>query len=358
MSRRTNQKGTALLAVLWLTAALSMIALSIADTVRSEIERGIGQQESLRAYYLARGAVEESLFRLRSATTTGMSFEDLLRVSRRRYVRYPSGEALVEIVSEQGKLNLRSMDAPMLSRLLIAMGEPSLAASQIAATYGSGRGAPILNASLFSNLNGQSTSAFSPNAASLENVEELMLVPGLTSEMMYGRFRRMPDGKMVRWGGLADCVSPLATATGIDAWSVDPTLLVAMGMDPGRAQVFVQARSLPAEQAMPAMMEILQMDRGASGISMNAIGSAFQIRATARPRMANGLLAETRRSVSLLVENTPPPPQFFWRESLSYLRWYDQAESSVGAMAAAWLPVLAPAPVVTPIAGVTPGVTQ
>lgn len=339
--------------MLWLTAALSMIALSIADTVRSEIERGIAQQESLRAYYLARGAVEESLFRLRGANTTGMSFDDLLRVSRRRFVRYPGGEAIVEIVSEQGKLNLRSLNDVMLSRLLIAMGEPSLAASQIAANFGSARGAPILNASLFSNQNGQAPSAFSPNAASLENVEELMLVPGVTSEMMHGRFRRRPDGTMVRWGGLADCISPLATGTGVDAWSVDPTLLVALGMDPDRAQVFVQARSLPVEQALPAMMEILQTQQGGLGISMNAVGSAFQIRATARPRMANGLLSETRRSVSLLVENTPPPPQFFWRESLSYLRWYDQAESTVGAMAAAWLPVLAPAPIAVPVSGAT-----
>jgi hypothetical protein len=147
-------------------------------------------------------------------------------------------------------------------------------------------------------------------------------------------------------------VSALATGTGIDAWSVDPTLLVALGMDPGRAQNFVQARALPVEQAMPAMMEFLQMERGLS-VSMNAVGSAFQIRATARHRMANGLLAETRRSVSLLVENTPPPPQFFWRESLSYLRWYDQAESTVGAMAAAWLPVMAPAPIAVPVTGVT-----
>lgn len=189
-----------------------------------------------------------------------------------------------------------------------------------------------------------------------------MLIPGVTSEMMHGRFRRMPvanqDGVMVRWGGLTDCVSPLATGTGIDAWSVDPTLLVALGMSPGTAQNFVQARALPAEQAATAMMEFLQREGTSLGISMNAVGPAFQIRATARPRMADGMLAETRRSVSLLVENTPPPPQYFWRESLSYLRWYDQAESTVGAMAAAWLPVMAPVgiavPVATSVAGVKP----
>jgi general secretion pathway protein K len=348
---RPQQKGTALLAVLWLTAALSMIAMSVADSVRSEIERGIGQQEALRAYYLARGAVEESLFRLRTAASSGMSFDDMLRMSRRRFVRFPSGEALVEIVSEQGKLNMRSVDAVTLARLLVAMGEPSLEANQIASTFGAGRGAPMLNANLLSNQIGGGPSAFSPGSASLENVEELMLIPGVTSEMMHGRFRRQPNGRMARWGGLVDCISPLATSVGLDAWSVDPTLLVALGMSPDQAQNFVEARALPVEQAMVAMGQVMQTAQGAQGLSMNAIGTAFQIRATARPRLVNGELSETRRTVALLVENTPPPPQFFWRESLSYLRWYDQAESTVGAMAAAWLPVLAPVPVITASGG-------
>lgn len=355
MNRRKRQQGTALLAVLWLTAALSMIALSIADTVRSEIERSIAQQESLRAYYMARGAVEEAIFRMRTAGSSGMSFEDYLRASRRRFVRYPGGEALVEIVSEQGKVSLRRLDPVLLSRLLLAMGETSLAASEVASTYGSGRSAPMLNAGVFSNLNAPGASAFSRGFASIENVEELMLIPGVSSEIMHGRFRRLPNGRMVRWGGLTDCVSSLPLQEGgLDAWSVDPTMLVAMGMNPERAQNFVEARALPMEQALPAMMQMLQGEGANIGLQMNAVGSAFQVRATARPRLANGELAETRRTVALLVENTPPPPQFFFRESLSYLRWYDQAESSVGAMAASWLPVLTPLPLVNPAAGVTP----
>ncbi len=36
MTSRSSERGTALLAVLWLTAALSAIAFSVADTVRAE----------------------------------------------------------------------------------------------------------------------------------------------------------------------------------------------------------------------------------------------------------------------------------------------------------------------------------
>ncbi len=48
--RRANAAGgTALLAVLWLTAALSAIAFTVASTVRAETERTATDIEALRA---------------------------------------------------------------------------------------------------------------------------------------------------------------------------------------------------------------------------------------------------------------------------------------------------------------------
>lgn len=352
MNRRGKEQGTALLAVLWLTAALSMIAFSIADTVRSEIERSIAQQESLRAYYLARGAVEETLFRIRTVGASGITLDQYLASNRRRLVRFPGGEAIVEIASEQGKLNLRNVQAALLQRILTALGESPAVIDSISDAYSGARTPQIMNAGLLSGSFSSPQSTFSTSSASLENVEDLMLLPGVSSETMYGRFRRDANGRLVRWGGLADCLSPLARqGQGIDAWSVDPTLLVALGLDPQSAQLFVEARALPIEQAAGAMLQILGVGGTGLGLSFNAPATSFQIRATARPRLANALLSDTRRTVSLLVEYSPPPPQFFWRESLNYLRWFDQAESTVGAMAAAWLPVEAPA---LPVVGAAP----
>jgi type II secretory pathway component PulK len=53
-----GQTGGALLAVLWLSAVLSAIAFSVANTVRAEIERTSTLTESVRTYYLATGAIE------------------------------------------------------------------------------------------------------------------------------------------------------------------------------------------------------------------------------------------------------------------------------------------------------------
>ena len=57
--RRSN-RGRALLTVLWISAALSAIAFSLANTVRGETERVSTDLDALRAYYLATGAVERA----------------------------------------------------------------------------------------------------------------------------------------------------------------------------------------------------------------------------------------------------------------------------------------------------------
>ena len=47
--------------VLWLSAALSAIAFTVANTVRGETERTSTEVDSLRCYYLATGAIERAL---------------------------------------------------------------------------------------------------------------------------------------------------------------------------------------------------------------------------------------------------------------------------------------------------------
>src|SRR4051794_16909304 len=52
------QRGSALLVVLWLSAALSAIAFSVATTVRTETGRTSTLAEGVRTYYLAAGGIE------------------------------------------------------------------------------------------------------------------------------------------------------------------------------------------------------------------------------------------------------------------------------------------------------------
>src|SRR5437763_16686917 len=60
-NRLSHQRGSALLAVLWLSLALSAIAFSVASTVQGETERTSTAVDGLRSYYLAMGAIERGI---------------------------------------------------------------------------------------------------------------------------------------------------------------------------------------------------------------------------------------------------------------------------------------------------------
>src|SRR6202142_414668 len=59
--RPQKTRGGALLAVLWLSAGLAAIALSVSSNVRSETDRVSTSGEGLRASYLASGALERAI---------------------------------------------------------------------------------------------------------------------------------------------------------------------------------------------------------------------------------------------------------------------------------------------------------
>ena len=106
---RSARRGGALIAVLWLSAALGAIAFSLAATVRGEVERSSAQFEATQAYYLATGGLDRALVYMQ----WGPRFQD--PAGRPRYYspnmprlrfEFPTGEALVEIQPESSRINI------------------------------------------------------------------------------------------------------------------------------------------------------------------------------------------------------------------------------------------------------------
>src|SRR3954451_4397693 len=54
------RRGSALLTVLWISAALAAVGFALANTVRGEIERTSTTVDDLRSYYLATGAIDRA----------------------------------------------------------------------------------------------------------------------------------------------------------------------------------------------------------------------------------------------------------------------------------------------------------
>src|SRR5436190_4925322 len=101
----TDNRGSALLAVLWLSLALSAIAFSVASTVRGETERVSTAVDGVRSYYLATGAIERAILYVQWGKQRAANDDNLYYFPSRPVLRmsFPTGEAEVEVIPETAK---------------------------------------------------------------------------------------------------------------------------------------------------------------------------------------------------------------------------------------------------------------
>jgi len=320
--RRSRKRGSALLTVLWISAALSAIAFSLANTVRGETDRVSTDLDSLRAYYLAVGAVERATVE----TLWANWYPDRPRIPRGPGwfdYNFPTGTARVEMIPETAKLDLNSVGEDRLGRLLAAMGVPPERAQAII------RGilARRMGTSVLSPFS--TGPSFSVPPASFQEIEELLSVPGVTPEVFYGTYVPVLEGaqegqpRLVRRSGLFDCLSLYGSKGAVDANTADPAVLAAIGMPPEGIRALVEARSRiridtrtlgPIAPLLGAGMAMLRFD----GNTM------YTIRATARVRLPNGQLSDVRRSVAVRVKYMPKGFDTW----IDILRWYDTTWSN------------------------------
>src|SRR5713226_3214595 len=97
-----NSRGSALLAVLWLSLALSAIAFSVANTVHGETERVSTAVDGIRSYYLATGAIERGILYMQWGNRVAVNDDSPYYHPGRPVLRmsFPTGEAEVEVVPE------------------------------------------------------------------------------------------------------------------------------------------------------------------------------------------------------------------------------------------------------------------
>ena len=117
----TGSRGSALLMVLWLSAALSAIAFAMSITVRGETARTATSMDDLRSYYLASAGVQRATVELLWTATQGGQPHPHRHAAIVDY-NFPSGTAHVEIIPEAAKLNVNKASADQLLTLLTALG--------------------------------------------------------------------------------------------------------------------------------------------------------------------------------------------------------------------------------------------
>ncbi len=313
-----GRHGGALLAVLWLSAALSAIAFSLANTVRGEVERTSTEVDGLRSYYLARAGIDRAILYMQwgEGTPPGAPFKYKRGVPLLPFT-FPSGQASVEVIPATAKLNINTSPPPELFRLLVALGvDPALTQQIVAAILDWRTPAGFTQ---FDQFYLSLTPSFRSRHASFEETEELLLLHGMTRELYYGGYVHDSGGHLVPHAGLRDCLSVFGSTGALDVNTVEPAVLVAIGFPPEAAAAIVaRRRVMPFKSAG----EVAQLVGGFPALARLGVGGnvIYTLRSTARILLPNGQLSDMRCTVAATVIFRPDEDI-----KLQTLRWYDNA---------------------------------
>jgi general secretion pathway protein K len=323
---RTSNRGSALLAVLWLAAALAAIAFAVSSTVRSETGRAAGSADGLRAYYLASGSVERGIqWMLWGWTGYNQTNPDgTPRFWTQNYPRmimhYPSGDAVVELIPETAKLNINTASADELFRVAATVSGDPARARAIAEAIIDWRSPGASSPDSF-NLSMGPT--FGPRHASFEEIEELLLVQGMTPELFYGNFTSDSEGRLFARGGLRDCLSVWGSHGPYDVNTASPALMEAIGVSPAAVAQILALRTV---RPFRNLGEVQGAGIAAPGLTVGG-NLMWTLRATARLRLPNGAPSDVVRTSAATLKLLDRKQ--YAQMPLHVLRYYDDAWSEL-----------------------------
>ena len=323
-TRRSSSSGSALIAVLWLAAALSAIAFAVASTVRAETERTSTEVDALRAYYLASGAIDRAILYMqwgpgyRNPDGSPKYFQNPMPTLA---FNFPAGRAITEIIRETSKLNVNSAPPIELMRLLAALGAgPEQAGAVVQGIVDWRSPSPGGAFTQFDQYYLSLPSSFRARHASFQEIEELLLVRGVTPDLFYGSYTHGDQGRLIPHPGLRDCLSVYGSTGLMDVNTIQPAVMQAIGISPDIAEAIVNMRRVAPIRDMAQLAPFASGGPGMGRLSL-AQNPIVTLRATAQVRLPNGQLSDLRRSVAAVVKFVGTE----WNPPFHILRWYDNA---------------------------------
>ncbi len=229
-----DHRGVILISVLWIMVGLSLLALTLAGTVRTEATLARASGDAEKAYFYARGAVEAVLYQ--------MAFPNPDREKQQALFPYAGGmnhywlsndrmTCHVAIMDEAGRLDLNATEEETLERLMRILGVNEFRAAAIAKSIVEWRSP------------GASAKGSAGQRRPFRFVEELLRIPGVSRGLFYGQPRRQRDGKIAYRRGLMDFLTVYSGANRINVNYAEPEVLAALpGVSWSEAQSLAEAR--------------------------------------------------------------------------------------------------------------------
>jgi general secretion pathway protein K len=193
----SSDKGLALLMVLWVLAVLSVIVLSFAFMARTEIYSTISFRDGMEKKFLAEAGIERGIMELfyRNANrnqTSAAEGSEIVRIDGRQYdSELGESKYSFSISDESGKININALtdaNGIILNTLIVNLGLPGETANTIVDSILDWKDSDNLH-----RLHGAEDTYYEslpvPYKAKndkLDTLEELLLVRGVTPEILFG----------------------------------------------------------------------------------------------------------------------------------------------------------------------------
>jgi general secretion pathway protein K len=278
-SRQTvfaSGEGIALLMVLWVLAILMVIVLSFSFMARTETLSALSFKERTENKFLAEAGIERGIVEIFYRTQNlGLESSDMWKTDGTPYLnKLGNGSYTVRITNESGKIDLNTLNDSsgiILKNLLINSGVKDEDADTIVDSVLDWRDADDLR-----RLHGAESDYYMslPNPykakdAAFDTMEELLLVKGVTPEILYGSGERK---------GVIDSLTVYSKTPGVNINAAPREILTAVpGITPEIADVIIDFRenqkiTNPQEVGIPAQSSPYISFTDSNNFTVEAVG--------------------------------------------------------------------------------------
>jgi len=242
--RVRGEHGIALLIVMWALTALMVVVLSFSYMTRVEIKTTTAFKEGIEERFLVEAGIElaaaEIMYRKVNIGTileAGKENEVWHTDGTPNIFSLENGTGLVRIIDESGKVDINKTPEKVMKGLLLGLGVSEEDALLIVDSIQDWRDPDDLV-----RLHGAEDSyykslpvPYTPKNADFESIEELLLVRGVTPELLYGNGEKP---------GLADFVTVYSESGKINIVAAPKEVLMALpGMTPETAAAIIDFRA-------------------------------------------------------------------------------------------------------------------
>ena len=247
-----RERGSIVVLLAWILVALSLIALSFSGMVRMEVKATVNDVDLKQSHYIARSGVYYTVNRILlqalqapdPATAAPQESDGDLERGKLRFAM-ANGAAEIEVTDETGKINVNLANEDVLRNLMLQASlrqdEADTVVDSILDWRDPDQDARPLGAedAYYQGL----PEPYHIKDGPFDNIEELLLVRGVTPEVFYGQKFKDESGALVTRGGLVHFLTTYTSVNRININSAPVEVLASVpGVDRQRAEAIVQQR--------------------------------------------------------------------------------------------------------------------